>query len=262
MPDPSGHDRDLLEATVHAQRDILRSRRPEDVARALERAVVSLGGRVVPGDVAGDEVIHLDISLGVRDPILPWAPPDDPARDRIQRILPALLEDARRFVHLLWAREDLEDPALRDELTGALHADATARLAARGQADDTLVGFTVGGADAVEQVHGPARTEVLLRQLTGFVRSELDVDERLGRLSGPSLVVLLPHARRDRAAELIHRVETRWDRQRTMPVPLQAVTSTIGPDSDATIAMLAEQLRRDRAADDRPLDAPDLRNVT
>jgi GGDEF domain-containing protein len=243
MPDHPGAELALLEATVTAQRALLRARRPSEIVAALERTVHMLGGSVVPGHINGDEVLHLDLSLGVRDPLLPWAPPDDPARDAIQRVLPGLLEDARRQVHLLWAREDVDALALRDELTGALHADATARLAARGVAEDTLVGFGISDTVAVSDVHGQARVDVLLRQLAGFIRGELDVDERLGRVSGPGLVVMLPHARRERAAELMKRVGTRWERQRQLPVSLRTATTAIGPDPDAAIDALARELR-------------------
>jgi GGDEF domain-containing protein len=248
MPEHAGAEPSLLEVTVAAQRALLRARRPADVVAALERTVRALGGSVVPGNQSGDEVLHLDLSLGVREPLLPWAPPDEPARERIQRVLPGLLEDARRLVHLLWAREDLEDPSLRDELTGALHADATSRLAARSEPDDTLVGFAVVGVEGIEEVHGYARVEVLLRQLAGFVRSELDVDERLGRLVGPSLVVLLRRADRDRPTELAERVGVRWERQRALPVPMRTATLRIGRDPSLALATLADDLRTDEQA--------------
>jgi GGDEF domain-containing protein len=239
----------LLETTVAAQRAVLRARRPDDVVAALERTVHALGGRIVPGHVTGDEVLHTDLSLGVRDPMLPWAPPDDPARAALQRVLPPLLEDARRQVHLLWARDDVGDPALRDELTGALHADATTRLVGRGAAEDTLVAFGAGGMTAVREVHGSARVEVLLRQLAGFVRSELDVDERLGRLLDPALVVVLPRAHPDRASELTARVAARWQRQRAVPVPLRHATRRIGPDAAAALSALAAEVRDDEVED-------------
>jgi GGDEF domain-containing protein len=244
-----GAELSLLEATVAAQRAVLRARRPDDVVAALERTVHALGGQVVPGHVSGDEVLHTDLSLGVRDPMLPWAPPDDPARAALQRVLPPLLEDARRQVHLLWAREDVGDPSFRDELTGALHANATARLVGRSATDDTVVGFGAGGMAAIQEVHGTARVEVLLRQLAGFVRSELDVDERLGRLVDPALVVVLPRAEPGRAAELTDRVAARWQRQRAVPVPLLHATATIGPDAHATLAALAVELRDDALSD-------------
>lgn len=245
MPDHPGVELALLETTVTAQRALLRARRPGDIVAALERTVHALGGTVVPGHVSGDEVLHLDLGLGVRDPLLPWAPPDDPAREALQRVLPGLLEDARRQVHLLWAREDVDELALRDELTGALHADATARLAARGVPDDTLVGFAVSDTHAIAEVHGQARVEVLLRQLAGFIRSELDVDERLGRMSGPALMVLLPHAGDGRAQELTDRVAARWERQRALPVSLRTTTRPIGDHADAAIAALDRELRAD-----------------
>jgi GGDEF domain-containing protein len=255
VPEHPGLELSLLEATVEAQRALLRARRPEEVVRALERTVIRLGGQVVPGHVGGDEVLHLDLALGVRDAVLPWAPPGDPARDRIQRVLPGLLEDARRLVYLLWSREDREDPTLRDELTGGLHRSATVRLLERASESDVLVVLEVADADAVERAHGASRVEVLLRQLARFVRSELDVDERLGRLDGPTVAVVLPHPSPDRAQELVDRVALRWERQRAAPVGLR--TAVVRRGSDAQRALDAATGSGDDATGDVTSPATD-----
>lgn len=228
----------LLEATASAQRAILRARRPEDVVRALERTVHTLGAEVVPAHVGGDDVLQLDLSLGVRDATIPLAPPGEPARAHLQQVLPGLLEDARRMIHLLWAQDELGDTTLRDDLTGALHADATRRLIERGLPEDTLLGLTVADTDAVEATHGGTRVEVLLRQAARFVRSELDVDERLGRLSRTVLVVVLRGREDDRATELAARVGERWNRQRALPVALLTSMVHRGDDHGAAIREL------------------------
>jgi GGDEF domain-containing protein len=259
VPEHPGLELSLLEATVEAQRALLRARRPEEVVRALERAVTRLGGQVVPGHVGGDEVLHLDLSLGVRDAVLPWAPPGDPARDRIQRVLPGLLEDARRLVYLLWAREDREDPTLRDELTGALHRNATVRSLERAAESDVLLALEIADADAVERAHGPSRVEVLLRQLVRFVRSELDVDERLGRLDGAVVAVLLPHPTPDRAQELVDRVALRWERQRAVPVGLRTAIVRRGADPQVALDAVAAQLRADAPRGDEEGVEPSTR---
>jgi GGDEF domain-containing protein len=245
----AGSELALLEVTVVAQRSMLRARRPEEVVRALERAVLSLGGEVVPGHVGGDEVLHLDLAMGVRDAVLPWALPGDRARDDIQRVLPGLLEDARRLVHLLWAREDRDDPTLRDDLTGALHRGATLRLLERAAWDDVLVAIEVADADAVEHTHGPSRVEVLLRQLARFVRSELDVDERLGRIDGPGVAVLLPHPHPARAQELLDRVAVRWERQRVAPVELRTAVVRRGRDAQVALDVALSELRAEHEVD-------------
>ncbi|MEX1163413.1 MAG: hypothetical protein WEB03_07515 [Nitriliruptor sp.] len=252
MQEHPGLELHLLEVTVEAQRAVLRARRPEEVVRALEQVVRKLGGQIVPAHVGGDEVLQLDLSLGVRDARLPWAPPDDPARARIQRVLPGVIEDARRMLNLLWAREDRDDPTLRDELTGALHPTATARLVERSRSDAVLVGFALEGTDAVERVHGASRVEVALRQLARMVRSELDVDERLGRVREPALIVVLPDPTADRPDELVERVATRWGRQRE--VALGIATATAARASDPVAAL--DELR------DRVLDTSGTRHRT
>jgi GGDEF domain-containing protein len=254
-----GTELSLLEVTTSAQRAVLRARRPEDVVRALERAVRALGGSLVPAHVGGEDVLQLDVTLGVTDARLPMAPVGDPARSHLQQVLPGLVEDARRMVHLLWARDELGDPTLRDDLTGALHAGATRRLVERGRPPDTLVGVAVADLEAVLDTYGRARVDALLHQLAGFVRSELDVDERLGRLDHRTLVVVLRGDERPRAAELVDRVGDRWARQRLLPVALGTVVVHRGEDPTAALRALVEGAASsdaDRATPTQPDDDP------
>jgi GGDEF domain-containing protein len=252
-----GVELSLLEATATAQRSLLRARRPEDVVRALERAVHALGGEIAPAHVGGEDVLQLDISLGVRDALVPVAPPGGQARSHLQQVLPGLLEDARRVVHLLWAQDELGDTTLRDDLTGALHADATRRLIERGRPSDTLVGFAVADTGAVEETHGRVRVDVLLRQVARFVRSELDVDERLGRLAREVLVAVLRGSEGERAAELTDRVTERWNRQRALPVALRTAVVHRGDDPGASIReLLAAARGHDGSPEADPLRGP------
>jgi GGDEF domain-containing protein len=258
-----GTELSLLEVTTSAQRAVLRARRPEDVVRALERAVRALGGTLVPAHVGGEDVLPLDVTLGVTDARLPMAPVGDPARSQLQQVLPGLVEDARRMVHLLWARDELGDPTLRDDLTGALHAGATRRLVERGHAADTLVGFAVGDLDAVLDTYGRTRVDALLHQAAGFVRSELDVDERLGRLDNRTLVAVLRGDERPRADELIDRVGARWARQRLLPVALDTSVVHRGDDPTAALrALLEGPATSDATRTTRRPDDPDATDET
>jgi GGDEF domain-containing protein len=203
----------VLGVTVTAQRAMLRARHPQQVVDALELAVARLGGTTTPGHLRGEDSLHLDIGLGVREPLLPCAAADDPARARLERVLPGLVEDATRTVQRLWRLEEQADPTLVDELTGSLHTAATTRLVTRAASGDALVGWALDVDGAVARTHGPARVDVLLRDLASYVRSELDVDERLGRLHGPGVVAVLPHPAADRAAAVGRRVIERWERR-------------------------------------------------
>jgi hypothetical protein len=233
----------LLDVTVTAQRAMLRARRPEQVVDALELAVARLGGTTAPGHVAGEEVLPLDLGLGVRDPLLPCAAPDDPARARLERVLPGLVEDATRTVQRLWRLADQGDPTLLDELTGALQPAATTRLVTRTAPGDALVGWALDVDGGVAATHGPAQVDVLLRELAAYVRSELDVDERLGRLHGPGLLAVLPHPGADRPDTIRQRVVERWQRRDDTPsLPLSHAGAVVEEDPVGTLAALRHDL--------------------
>jgi hypothetical protein len=233
----------LLDVTVAAQRAMLRARHPGQVVDALELAVARAGGTVTASHGGGDEVLHLDIGLGVRGPLLPCAEPDDPARARLERLLPGLVEDGTRAVQRLWRLDEQGDPTLLDALTGALSPAATTRLIGRSVTGDVLVGWSLDVDRTVAEAHGPAQVEVALRDLAGFARSELDVDERLGRLHGTGMVVVLPHPVEGRGDDLRRRVAARWERRDGVArVELQAASHTITEPPIAALTALRGQL--------------------
>ncbi|MFA9443987.1 hypothetical protein [Egicoccus sp. AB-alg6-2] len=246
-----GVELQMLDTTVQAQRDILRARRPEDVVAALERAVTRLGGDLVRAHVAGGEALHVDIGLGVRGPLLPCAAPDDPARSHLEHVLPGLVEDGQRMVQRLWRLAERDDPTLHDDLTGALHATATTRLIGRSAPGTALVGFGLDPSGAVERLHGTARLHHLLHQLAMSVRSELDVDERVGRLHGLAVVAVLPRPEGDHARVLRRRLEDRWRRRPDATgIALRAAVTVTGDEPIDALARLRDELGlgRDDAA--------------
>jgi GGDEF domain-containing protein len=235
----------LLDVTVSAQRALLRARRPEQVVDALERVVLRLGGSLVPGHVGGPDVLHLDVGLGVAEPSLPCAAPGDPARARLERVLPGLVEDATRVVQRLWRLAEQGDPTLLDELTAALSVPATRRLIDRAVAGDVLLGLALTDADGIATTHGSSRVDLHLHRLAAFARSELDVDERLGRLDGPAIVVVLPHPDPLRAEELRHRLARRWERHDRSSGTLEGAVVTVDQDPAAALADLGTALQLD-----------------
>jgi hypothetical protein len=199
------------QVTIAAQRDLLRARRPDDVPAALARAVTALGGTVVDGDQAGDEVLQLDLGLGIRPPCVAWADPDGQARADLDAVLPGLVVDALPTARRLLALRERVDATTTDEATGALHAPATARLVARAPEGAVVVALAPD-APGQDPTAAALAAELQLRDLADAVRAELDVDERLGRLDGDALVVVLPRPDPGRAADLVTRVTSRWSR--------------------------------------------------
>jgi len=253
--DPGVESR-LLDVTVRTQSAILRAKRPEDVVAALERAVAELGGSLVPAHIAGDEVLHVDVGLGVRGPLLPWAPPDDPARPRLQHVLPGLVEDGQQMVHRLWRLAERSDPTLHDELTGALHPTATARLVARSRSGAVLLGVALDPTGATARIHGGTRMHRLLHELAVNVRSELDVDERLGRLHGLAVVAVLPRSDPDHAKTVLQRLDERWRRRDdTIDTPLRGAVTVVGEPPIDALAALREELGLATSNGGNPVEA-------
>lgn len=67
------------------------------VAGVVEETIEELDGSVVPADVAGPHALPLDVSLGLDGPRL-VVPADARAGARLERLLPGIVDDARRAI--------------------------------------------------------------------------------------------------------------------------------------------------------------------
>lgn len=92
----AGLDPLALEAAYRATRALLYIRTAEHAVDILIEVVLDLGGEVVPAAEAGADALPLDLSLGVRSPLLPVADPYSVARLQLERVLPIVVDDARR----------------------------------------------------------------------------------------------------------------------------------------------------------------------
>lgn len=92
----AGMDPTALEAAYRATRALLHIRTAEQAVDVLVDLVAELGGEVVQTDEASAEALPLDLSLGVRSPLLPVADRCSVARLQLERVLPTVVEDARR----------------------------------------------------------------------------------------------------------------------------------------------------------------------
>jgi DNA-binding transcriptional MerR regulator len=92
-----------LVTTHDTARALLRATSGADVVAALVDLVQALGGEVGSAAEQDDEVLPIDLGLGVTDPMLPRAEPFSVARLRLEAVLPGIVEDARRMVALLRA---------------------------------------------------------------------------------------------------------------------------------------------------------------
>lgn len=96
----AGMDPKALEAAYRATRALLHIQRAEQAVDVLVDLVDELGGEVVAAEEAAADALPLDLSLGVRSPLLPVADRYSIARLQLERVLPTVLEDARRAAAL------------------------------------------------------------------------------------------------------------------------------------------------------------------
>ncbi|HET7688879.1 MAG TPA: hypothetical protein VFK41_00740, partial [Nocardioidaceae bacterium] len=106
------------EVVLNAVRAMLRVESVEHAVAVLQDTVRLLGGGTVPARSAGSDAIPVDISLGQGDPLLPVAPLQSPTRRVLERLVPGLVEDARRAVDLARQNRRLVSEADTDPLTG------------------------------------------------------------------------------------------------------------------------------------------------
>ena len=94
-------DPHAVRLALDTARAMLRSTTAEDVRDALVDLVVRCGGTVGPAAEQEDDVIPVDLAIGVGAPLLPRAAPASVARLRLEALLPGLVEDGRVLIHQL-----------------------------------------------------------------------------------------------------------------------------------------------------------------
>ncbi len=92
----AGLDPKALEAAYRATRALLHIRTPQEAVDVLIDLVSELGGKAVPAEDAGLDALPLDLSLGARSPLLATVDRYSIARLQLERVLPTVVEDARR----------------------------------------------------------------------------------------------------------------------------------------------------------------------
>ena len=95
-----------LEAVLATTRALLRAGTPAEVRDLLVAFVRLSGGGVVAADQAGPDALPFDLAFGEGEPLLPTAEDPSVVRLNLERVLPAVHEDARRVAALLRAAED------------------------------------------------------------------------------------------------------------------------------------------------------------
>lgn len=126
--------------------------------------------------------------------------------------LQARVEMARRVVELPWGHEemcggrcaDLEGVLARDAAVQFL--DAELARARRENADLSIGLLDIDGLALVNEAHGRAAGDAVLRDLVGRVRPQLRPYDALGRLHGEEFLIVISRTTEDDVADVLGRV--------------------------------------------------------
>lgn len=99
-----GGDPDATAVQLAATRALLAATTPQGVAAVVATLVRDLGGGMLPARLdPRSNALPLDVSLGLSEPMVPWAEPVSLAAMRLEAVLPGFLEDARAVLGKLLA---------------------------------------------------------------------------------------------------------------------------------------------------------------
>lgn len=174
-----------------AARRLLRVDTRSQAAQVLRAAIEELGGQVVEAATAGPVALPEDVSLGLGEPLVVVpVDPDDVARVRLERQLPALLEDARAAAARCDHYQRQATRARTDALTGlADRGEIDARLAET-VGDDVVCLLDLDGFKAVNDTRGHQAGDQALRSFGHLLRDSIRDVDFVGRYGGDEFLVV------------------------------------------------------------------------
>ena len=177
-----------------AARRLLRVDTRAEAAQVLHAALRELGGRVVDARTAGAEALDAlgqDVSLGVGDPVVAVpASAGDLARTRLERHLPALLEDARAAAARCDHYQRQATRARTDALTGLADRGEVDLRLAETVADDVVCLLDLDGFTAVNDTRGHQAGDEALRRFGHLLRESVRDVDFVGRYGGDEFLVV------------------------------------------------------------------------
>ncbi len=198
-----------------ALRALLRATSVDQVAPVLATFIRDLGGGLVPARLADPtSTLPVDVSLGLSEPVLPYADPVSVAAMRLAQLLPEMVEDARLVVIRLQGDVQRADEATRDPLTGLLTRRAWMRRLASADVGDSVCLIDLDRFKAVNDGHGHSAGDTVLRAVGALLLSGFREADSCGRYGGDELTCLTP---RLPALALVERCEVlraQWEQQR------------------------------------------------
>ena len=195
-----------------ATRALLAAATREEVAQVLHTAVNDLGGGVLPARLApaGENVIGVDVSLGVGEPRVVVADPISLDRMRLSQHLPILVQDALMAAARCDAARRLVDRAAIDALTRvATRREVGPRLAGSGKGDVVCM-LDLDRFKQLNDKHGHAAGDRALGSLGSLLRHLIRDSDFCARYGGDEFLVLLVQSPLSVARARMQDLISRW----------------------------------------------------
>jgi diguanylate cyclase (GGDEF)-like protein len=224
---PTSQDLEALGAELAATQALLRAESPAEVGAVVATLVHDLGGGLVPARYADPVTVHpFDVSLGLSEPLVPFADPVSVAAMRLSAVLPEFLELARLVMSQLRSDARRDDEATRDHLTGVMSRRAwTRRLSAAGPGDGICL-IDLDEFKAVNDTGGHAAGDAVLRAIGALMLRTFRSGDSCGRYGGDEFVCLTPGLPGRKLEARCEQIRRAWEQER--PVAGAGVWLSIG----------------------------------
>lgn len=200
--------RDLNMAYL-ATREILWARNASEAQAALIGLCRNLGGEVSRPDEASDHALHLDLSLGLGEPLIPVAA-DATLREVLGRYLAPAVSDARVVVERELSADVLVESATRDVLTGLWGRRSLMLAIGRMRVGDCLALIDLDHFKCVNDTLGHDAGDRLLVDFAAHLRAGVREGDIVGRLGGEEFVIVLPASTIPEARMVLQRLRQNW----------------------------------------------------
>lgn len=229
---------DIRGVLLDSTRMLLRVDSAEQAVGVLMGAVTQLGGSTVPAAKAPADALPVDISLGEADPVLPLAPPGSAARSNLERLLPALVEDARTAADRTRRLARLSGQVDTDPLTGLGNRRALSRHRAAVLGQDSVAILDLDHFKRVNDTAGHDGGDRVLVAFSRALRQHLRSTDLPYRLGGEEFLVVMAGTPPEAVLTALQHLRQKWEAERPLPVTFSAGVAAV-EHGDLDTALLA-----------------------
>lgn len=233
------------EVVTRVLRRLLHIRSAAAAAALLQQTVRDLGGGLVLAVDAGEDAIHIDVSLGEGAALVPRADLLGGARAQIERVIPRLAEDARHAIALLQRQERLRTQSDTDLLTGLANRRVLERVLPR-TVRGAVIMIDLDHLKAVNDTLGQTAGDEVLAEFGVVLSRSVRAGDVCCRTGGEEFVIVAGDPDLTAALGLIERLRTEWTAAAPHQVTFSAGAAAVDADG-AGAALLAADRALDRA---------------